>query len=232
MAEILAKALVALSPLSLWFLLRIMHTIHVCLDGVVFTRPPEDPVERENYCKADITRVWRWPEERNLPDLAGCDRYAKQVPTERIVPLWGGVGCGGFAPVLWRPHRKTNRVEWTQALTDGKLQTALAAINPSHRRGRCPILCDSETFLRAPLCRCGVSPREDLGLEDAIQFPRSQSCRENVGMGQKEASQNGLGRSRCKAAHSKQDGIPSTHSPFADKFSGAIGSQKLLQWSA
>ena len=102
----------------------------MCLDGVVFTVPRKGPAERENYCKAHVSRVWRRPDEHDLPELAGYDNYAKQVPTSRIVPLGGGVGREGFASVLWHGARKTDQFEWAKAVQDGKLLCALKKVNP------------------------------------------------------------------------------------------------------
>ena len=123
--------------------------VHLCLDGVVFTVPPKGPAERENYCKADVSRVWRRPDEHDLPELAGYDNYAKQVPTSRIVPLWGGVRREGFASVLWHGARKTDQFEWAKAVQDGKLLCALKKVNPETHRPPWKILCDNERFLRA-----------------------------------------------------------------------------------
>ena len=115
---------------------------------MVFTIPPKDPSARENYCKADISRVWRRPDEHDLPELAGYDRYAKQVPHERTIPLWGGIGVNGFAAVLWHDRRKTNQDEWAEAVRDGRLIAALRHLNPGRSRGPWKVLCDNEAFLR------------------------------------------------------------------------------------
>ncbi len=68
--------------------------------------PPEEAVARENYCRSDINKVWRLPSEGALTELDGFNRYKNQVPASRIVPLWGGLAAGGFAPVLWRTARQ------------------------------------------------------------------------------------------------------------------------------
>ena len=122
--------------------------IHMFMDGVVFTVPPQNPVQRENYCKSDLKKVWRLPEEHDLPELAGHDRYAKQVPANRIVPLWGGLAAGGFAAVLWHDNRKTNEDEWSQAVRDGNLRRALGSINVHKKKGPWRVLSDNESFLR------------------------------------------------------------------------------------
>ena len=43
---------------------------------------------------------WQRKDAHGLLALAGYDRYAKQVPVSRMIPLWGGVGPGGFALIL------------------------------------------------------------------------------------------------------------------------------------
>ena len=130
---------------------EVQANIDMSMDGVVFTRPPDEIVERENYCKADVTRVWRRPDEHSLPELAGHDPYAKQVPADRIIPVWGGIGRNGFAAVLWHDKRKTNQEEWSKAARSGKLVGALNKLNPVKGRGRWKILSDNESFLRAPM---------------------------------------------------------------------------------
>jgi transposase len=122
--------------------------IHMFMDGCVFTVPPTNPTERENYCKSDIKKVWRRPGEHDLPELAGHDRYARQVPPHRIVPLWGGLAAGGFAAVLWHEERKTDEDEWSQAVRDGNLSKALRLINGRKKNGPWNVLCDNESFLR------------------------------------------------------------------------------------
>ena len=120
---------------------------NLCLDGVVFTRPPSKRPDRENYIHSETRKVWRRKDEHNLPELAGYDRYSKQAPPSRIIPLWGGVGPAGFAPVLWHDNRKTDHVEWSAAVTAGNLTKALQATNPGKRIGPWKVLCDNESFL-------------------------------------------------------------------------------------
>jgi transposase len=127
-------------------------SLNLCLDGVVFTIPPSAETARENYCHSDCQKVWRKPGETALTELDGFDRYKNQVPDSRIIPLWGGLASGGFAPVLWHPRRKTDTAEWSEAIKDGALLTALRAVNPRKRAGPWKILCDNETFLRAGAC--------------------------------------------------------------------------------
>ena len=93
--------------------------------------------------------MWRKANEANLPQLAGTDKYDKQVPLHRAIPLWGGLSEDGFAPVLWHAQKKTNQVEWSQAVRDGKVTEALRILNPKKKSGPWTILCDGESFLRA-----------------------------------------------------------------------------------
>ena len=106
---------------------------NICVDGVVFTRPPAKPVARENYIHSDTQKVWRRRDEQHLPELFGYDHYQKQVPPSRMIPLWGGLGPGGFAPILWHSERKTDNEEWSAAVRAGSLTSALRAVNLSKR---------------------------------------------------------------------------------------------------
>jgi hypothetical protein len=79
-----------------------------------------------------------------------------------MLPLWGGVGPGGFAVVLWHERRKVDSDEWAEAVSEGHLTDALKKVNPGKRRGPWRVLCDNESFLRAPASakahrRCGVT---------------------------------------------------------------------------
>ena len=93
--------------------------------------------------------MWRKPSEQHLPPLTGFDRYAKQAPVSRIVPLWGGVGIGGFADVMWHESRKTDSEEWSAVVRAGKLVAACKRVRPGKHRGPWKVLCDNESFLRA-----------------------------------------------------------------------------------
>ena len=128
---------------------EIDDAIDFFMDGVVWTVPPKNETERENYCRSDIRKVWRRPDEHELEDLAGYDKYAKQVPHNRIVPMWGGISRGGFASVLWHEDRKTNDDEWSNAINDRCLINALKAVNPVKKSGPWKIISDNESFLRA-----------------------------------------------------------------------------------
>jgi hypothetical protein len=122
--------------------------VHLCMDGAVFTIPPSGTVARENYIHSDTPKIWRRKDEHGLPELAGFDQYQKQVPPSRMIPIWGGLGPGGFAPVLWHKDRKTDSEEWSAAVRAGKLTEAVRAVNPGKNTGPWIVLCDNESFLK------------------------------------------------------------------------------------
>ena len=119
----------------------------MCMDGVVLSMPPTSTARRENWCRASETHCWRKPSEGCDPDLAGADRYKKQVPLARAIPLWGGASEDGFAPILWHAKHKLTSEEWVEGLQAGKLETALAALEPVCPQGPFFVLCDNEKFL-------------------------------------------------------------------------------------
>ena len=121
--------------------------LHLSLDGVLFVRAPSGDVARENFCKAEETHGWRKRDEGALPELQGYDAYTRQAPLNRILPLWGGVGPDGFAPVLWHNERKTDTDEWVAAIKNGGIIGALRSVNTGKRRGPWIVLCDGEKFL-------------------------------------------------------------------------------------
>ena len=45
--------------------------VSMSMDGVVLTQPPEDAVERENWCRHGDDRIWRKHSERLAPELEG-----------------------------------------------------------------------------------------------------------------------------------------------------------------
>jgi len=120
------------------------------MDGVVLTVPPTEEIARENFLRTDDLFVYRKKGEKNLPELAGHDAYSKQVPKKRMLPLWGGIGPGGFGMVVQHDNRKVDTDEWVEAVDAGLLVKALQAANPGRTRGPWRILCDNESFLRAP----------------------------------------------------------------------------------
>ena len=123
--------------------------LNMSMDGVVLSMPPEDDADRANYCWGGVTHMWRKPGEANTPKLAGEDKYTKQVPIGRALPLWGGLSADGFAVVHWHLDRKkVNGEDWTEEVRGGALKKALKQLNPSVAAGPWTVLCDNETFLR------------------------------------------------------------------------------------
>ena len=90
--------------------------IQMAMDGVVVVIPPKKQSARENFCKAEVTHCWRKKSEQNLPELTGRDKYNKQAPASRCVPLWGGIGPDGFSAILWHDARKVDSQEWATAV--------------------------------------------------------------------------------------------------------------------
>ena len=127
---------------------KIQDKCKLCLDSVVFTRPPSKRAARENYIRSETRIAWRRKDEYNFPALAGYDKYSKQAPPSKIIPLWGGVGPGGFAPVLWHSDRKTDNVEWSASVRAGHLTKALQAASPGKKTGPWKLLCDEWTGAR------------------------------------------------------------------------------------
>ena len=72
---------------------KLRERLSLSLDGVVLTVPPQDSVARENYCRYGDTHMYRKKSEACTPELAGDDPYAKQVPMNRAIPMWGGHLC-------------------------------------------------------------------------------------------------------------------------------------------
>ena len=127
--------------------------VTMSMDGVVLTVPPNKPVDRENFCKVGLTHVWRKEDEEHTEDLAGGTKYDKQFKGSRAVPLWGGIGPGGFGLVMFHERRKVNQSEWSAAVDSGNLLQACKACRPDRERGPWRLLCDNESFLNAPQSR-------------------------------------------------------------------------------
>ena len=72
---------------------------------------------------------------------------------KRAVPLWGSIGIGGFAPILFHEYKKVNQGEWAKAVKAGNLLKALRKCRPDRTQGPWYIICDNESFLDAPLSR-------------------------------------------------------------------------------
>jgi transposase len=123
--------------------------LNFAMDGIVLSVPPKDPPTRDSYCRLGDTHLWRKPCEGNDARMCGGDKYSKQIPASRIVPLWAGISVSGSADVLWNDRRKVTSAEWAVAVTAGNLTAALRAVNPDRVRGPWNVLCDNEAFLRA-----------------------------------------------------------------------------------
>ena len=64
--------------------------------------------------------------------------------------LLGSPYHGGFGVVVIHENRKVDAEEWAEAVEAGGLVKALKHANPTRQRGPWKILCDNESFLRAP----------------------------------------------------------------------------------
>ena len=126
----------------------VASTVTMCMDGVVLSMPPKESTARLNYCCSVDDRVWRKPSEASSQELAGGDCFHKQVPIQRAIPLWGGIGPRGFTPILFHAQKKVRTPEWACAVGDGKLRAALVKVSGRQRRPWA-IICDNEKFLHA-----------------------------------------------------------------------------------
>jgi transposase len=165
-----AEEMLALTPR------QVRAKLALCMDGVTLTMPPADTVARENFCFGAETHAWRTRDEHSLPSLAGFDKYRKQVPPNRAVPLWGGVAAGGFSIVLIHDRRKLTAEEWAEAVEAGKLQSAIQRLNPARRNGPWTVLCDNEAFLRAPASAAAHRESNVSLLKIPPQISRFEPC--------------------------------------------------------
>ena len=106
----------------------------MAMDGVVLASPPDDPVDRENFCRAGDSHMWRRRDEAAKPELAGHDKYNKQLPYARAMPMWGGIGKGGFGIVMFHKWKKVDQDEWSSAVEQGKLAAACRSARPDRER--------------------------------------------------------------------------------------------------
>ena len=120
------------------------------MDGCVLGVPQADPVQRANFCTLGDTHMWRKPSEAASPALAGHDPFGKQVPLTRAVPLWGCISLGGVRPLLFHKQKKLTAEEWAAAVERGVVRRAIQTMLPDKRGGPCRVICDNESFLRAP----------------------------------------------------------------------------------
>ena len=75
--------------------------------------------------------MWRKRSEAAQADLSGDDLYDKQLPATRAVPMWGGIGPGGFGLVLFHQWKKVNTDEWLEAVAAGNLVNACKRLGTS-----------------------------------------------------------------------------------------------------
>ena len=125
----------------------------MAMDGCVLATAPTDDIERRNYCLHGETHMWRKKGEAALPELAGEDPYAEQVPLSRAIPFWGAISENGYCDVVYHKTKKLSTDEWQKdALASGKLWTAVRQLRHSRARPF-RILCDNETFLATRVSR-------------------------------------------------------------------------------
>ena len=119
-------------------------------DGVLIPVPPQDPVDFHNFCWSGVTHMWRKDDESSTAALAGADDYTAQVPLNRLVPMWGGIGRQGCSVVVLHQRRKLNSTEWSAAVTSGKLTQAIRSVKTAGKRPW-HMLCDGEKFLHSKM---------------------------------------------------------------------------------
>jgi hypothetical protein len=122
--------------------------LSACMDGVVLAVPPAAEARRINFCRTSETHCWRKPSETLDPEIAGYDKYHKQVPLSRAIPLWGAASADGFVPIVWHRKHKMDEDEWVEAIEDGMLKACMQALNPANRTGAWYLLSDNESFLK------------------------------------------------------------------------------------
>ena len=166
------------------------------MDGVVLALPPIDPAARHNFCHVGETHMWRRTSEAAHPDLAGDDLYQKQIPQRRAVPMWGGIGPGGFGLVLFHARKKVDTDEWVRAVDAGRLAAACRHARPDRAAGPWHILCDNERFLRAPASRAAHARARVQLHHIPPAVARSQPCGALLGLGAQAAAEARLGRPR------------------------------------
>jgi transposase len=128
---------------------QLRKELGLAIDGVVLEMPPSGDVDRWNHCMAAVKYMWRKPGEAALPELAGDDPYATQVPIERAVPLWGGISEGGCGPILFHASKKCAVEEWVGAVRRGVLGGLLRELSPSIKERPWRVLSDGERFLHS-----------------------------------------------------------------------------------
>ena len=140
---------------------KLRERLSLSLDGVVLTVPPKDSTARSNYCRYGDTHMYRKKSEACKPELAGDDPFAKQVPMNRAIPMWGGISAGGFHDVVYHEHRKLNENDWADdVVKKGRLVAAIKALKPVSKKGPWWVLCDNESFLRTDISRAAYTQQK------------------------------------------------------------------------
>ena len=136
---------------------QLRASIAMAIDGIVLSMPPKNDAERANWCAHGDTHMWRKASEAASPELAGDEQYAKQVPPDRAVPMWGGITHKGFALLCFHPQKKLSSPEWARVVGKGTVADAIRAMQPQTAEGPWPLLADNESFLRAEVSRDAYS---------------------------------------------------------------------------
>ncbi|CAK0848387.1 unnamed protein product, partial [Prorocentrum cordatum] len=100
----------------------------MAMDGVALSLPPNDAVDRANYCRAGEPHMRRMATGAAKPELSGRNDYAQQIPYSR-------------------QFRKANAGEWVRAVSAGKLAGACRAARAGGGEGPWRVLRDDESFL-------------------------------------------------------------------------------------
>ena len=150
---------------------QLRRAIAMSIDGIVLSMPPTDAAERANWCDHGETHMWRKPSEAASPELAGDEKYGKQVPPERAIPMWGGISHAGFALLCFHPRKKITAAEWARTVRKGVVADAIRRMAPAKAHGPWALLADNERFIRAPASRAAYTA-EGLAIVDAMP-PRS-----------------------------------------------------------
>ena len=140
-------------PVTRMSIAALREKLSMSMDGVVIGVPPKDHTDRLNFCRYGDNSLYRKRSERLDPELAGSDDFAKQLPMNRALPLWGGCSVGGFAPILWTVSKKCKVEEWASCVRKGGLTKAVTSLNPVKPRGPWHVVCDNEHFLTSKPCQ-------------------------------------------------------------------------------
>ena len=120
------------------------------LDGINLSMCPTEAMERYNFCHGDEDLIWRKKSEYAIPELAGHEDMPKQVPPDRTISFWGGIGAAGASVVCFHDRKKIEPDEWIDALDDDRLDAALEAAAYPNSSGTYTVICDNERFLKSP----------------------------------------------------------------------------------